>query len=127
MAQQLERTDPPRRTSAAQAGDFRHLHPDRKYVLANPVDYLHGLQVHLDNDWQKVNGKSDKERVVGGKVEDNGDVTYQGLILIWLKAAEWEAREEGKKHLRQSREAKKHAPGGLDGIVKLDGKPAQNM
>jgi hypothetical protein len=130
MAQQvIERADPrPRNYVPGQAGQLKAgtTQANRKYLLANPADNLQGLTFHLDTGWHKVNGKKDgdPERVISGKVEANGDVTFQGQVLIWIELEEWEAREEYKRQAMAAREARKAAPGGLDGVMSAEGEPA---
>jgi len=124
---QAERVDPKnRRVSPQDVGNLRFGRPDRKYMLANPNDDLFGLQMHLDTGWEKVNGQSEKERIVAGRVEGNGLVTFQGQVLIWLPMEEWNAREAEKKARNQAREAKRKAPGGEFGVRDAEGNPAQD-
>ena len=124
---QAERVDPKnRRVSPQDVGNLRFGRPDRKYMLANPNDDLFGLQMHLDTGWEKVNGQSEKERIVAGRVEGNGLVTFQGQVLIWLPMEEWTAREAEKKARNQAREAKRRAPGGEFGVRDAEGNPAQD-
>jgi len=124
---QAERVDPKnRRVSPQDVGNLRFGRPDRKYMLANPNDDLFGLQMHLDTGWEKVNGQSEKERIVAGRVEGNGLVTFQGQVLIWLPMEEWNAREAEKKARNQAREAKRRAPGGEFGVRDAEGNPAQD-
>jgi len=87
----------------------------------------HGLQIHLDSGWEKVNGRKDgdPERVFGGGVDANGLVTWNGQVLIWLDKTEFGAREEEKAVLRNAYERKRNSPGGIDGVTDADGKPAQ--
>jgi len=127
MATAQERVDPKnRRVSPQDVGNLRFGRPDRKYMLANPNDDLFGLQMHLDTGWEKVNGQSEKERIVAGRVEGNGLVTFQGQVLIWLPMEEWNAREAEKKARNQAREAKRKAPGGEFGVRDAEGNPAQD-
>jgi len=127
MATAQERVDPKnRRVSPQDVGNLRFGRPDRKYMLANPNDDLFGLQMHLDTGWEKVNGQSEKERIVAGRVEGNGLVTFQGQVLIWLPMEEWNAREAEKKARNQAREAKRRAPGGEFGVRDAEGNPAQD-
>jgi hypothetical protein len=121
------RNDPrPRLSRLQMAGQVDNKREDRQYVLANPSDELCGLPIHLDDGWQKISAKDDKERVIGGRVEKNGDVTFRGQVLVWLDKAEYESREADKRALVAVRNNKKVGPGGLDGVVDAQGKPAQN-
>jgi len=127
MATAQERVDPKtRRVSPQDVGNLRFGNPNRKYMLANPNDDLFGLQMHLDTGWEKVNGQSEKERIIAGRVEGNGLVTFQGQVLIWLPMEEWNAREAEKKARNQAREAKRKAPGGEFGVRDAEGNPAQD-
>ena len=124
---QTERVDPKtRRISPQDVGNLRFGNKDRKYMLANPNDDLFGLQMHLDSGWEKVNGQSEKERVIGGRVEANGFVTFQGQVLIWLPLEEWLVREGIKRERNKAREAKRRAPGGEFGVRDAEGNPAQD-
>ena len=124
---QAERVDPKtRRVSPQDMGNLRNGRPDRRYMLANPNDDLFGLQIHLDTGWEKINGASEKERIVGGRVEANGLVTYQGQVLIWLPLEEWTEREALKKGRNQAREAKRKTPGGEFGVTDALGHPVQD-
>ena len=128
MATAQERVDPKtRRVSPQDVGSLRFGNPNRKYMLANPNDDLFGLQMHLDTGWEKVNGQSEKERIIAGRVEGNGLVTFQGQVLIWLPMEEWNAREAEKKARNQAREAKRKAPGGEFGVRDAEGNPAQDV
>lgn len=128
MATAQERVDPKtRRVSPQDVGNLRFGNPNRKYMLANPNDDLFGLQMHLDTGWEKVNGQSEKERIIAGRVEGNGLVTFQGQVLIWLPMEEWNAREAEKKARNQAREAKRKAPGGEFGVRDAEGNPAQDV
>ena len=127
-AAQAERVDPRlRRVNPGQAGQVRNGRADRVYKLANPSDMNHGLQIHLDSGWEKINGRKDgdPERVFGGGVDANGLVTWNGQVLIWLDKTEFDAREEEKAVLRNAYERKRNSPGGIDGVTDADGKPAQ--
>ena len=125
---QAERVDPKtRRVSPQDVGNLRFGNPNRKYMLANPNDDLFGLQMHLDTGWEKVNGQSEKERIIAGRLEGNGLVTFQGQVLIWLPMEEWNAREAEKKARNQAREAKRKAPGGEFGVRDAEGNPAQDV
>jgi hypothetical protein len=97
------------------------------YKLANPGDMNHGLQIHLDSGWEKVNGRKDgdQERVFGGNVDASGLVTWNGQVLIWLDKAEFDEREAEKAVVRRAYEAKRNSPGGIDGVIDAQGKPAQ--
>lgn len=128
MATAQERVDPKtRRISPQDVGNLRFGNPNRKYMLANPNDDLFGLQMHLDTGWEKVNGQSEKERVIGGRVEGNGMVSFQGQVLIWLPLEEWHAREAEKAQRNRAREAKRRAPGGEFGVKDAEGNPAQDV
>ena len=128
MATAQERVDPKtRRISPQDVGNLRFGNPNRKYMLANPNDDLFGLQMHLDTGWEKVNGQSEKERVIGGRVESNGMVSFQGQVLIWLPLEEWQAREAEKAQRNRAREAKRRAPGGEFGVKDAEGNPAQDV
>ena len=128
MATAQERVDPKtRRISPQDVGNLRFGNPNRKYMLANPNDDLFGLQMHLDTGWEKVNGQSEKERVIGGRVEGNGMVSFQGQVLIWLPLEEWQAREAEKAQRNRAREAKRRAPGGEFGVKDAEGNPAQDV
>jgi len=128
MATAQERVDPKtRRISPQDVGNLRFGNPNRKYMLANPNDDLFGLQMHLDTGWEKVNGQSEKERVIGGRVEGNGMGSFQGQVLIWLPLEEWQAREAEKAQRNRAREAKRRAPGGEFGVKDAEGNPAQDV
>ena len=128
MATAQERVDPKaRRISPQDVGNLRFCNPNRKYMLANPNDDLFGLQMHLDTGWEKVNGQSEKERVIGGRVEGNGMVSFQGQVLIWLPLEEWQEREAEKAQRNRAREAKRKAPGGEFGVKDAEGNPAQDV
>ena len=128
MATAQERVDPKtRRISPQDVGNLRFGNPNRKYMLANPNDDLFGLQMHLDTGWEKVNGQSEKERVIGGRVEGNGMVSFQGQVLIWLPLEEWQASEAEKAQRNRAREAKRRAPGGEFGVKDAEGNPAQDV
>ena len=128
MATAQERVDPKtRRISPQDVGNLRFGNPNRKYMLANPNDDLFGLQMHLDTGWEKVNGQSEKERVIGGRVEGNGMVSFQGQVLIWLPLEEWQARVAEKAQRNRAREAKRRAPGGEFGVKDAEGNPAQDV
>jgi len=96
-------------------------------MLATPNHARFGLQMHLDTGWEKVNGQSEKERVIGGRVESNGMVSFQGQVLIWLPLEEWQAREAEKAQRNRAREAKRRAPGGEFGVKDAEGNPAQDV
>lgn len=127
-----KRADPrPRTNNPGLPGQLRNGRPDRAYLLANPSDDRFGLAMHLDSGWSKVmtsgGGKDgDKERVHSGRIESDGSVTYQGQVLIWLDREEYDRREKTKQSLVKARDARKLAPGGPDGIVNTEGKPASN-
>jgi hypothetical protein len=130
QAQGIERVDPrPRSVSRGQAGTLKFGRVDRAYLLANPNDDIHGLQFHLDSGWRKINGgkDGDKERVHSGRVDANGEVSYQGQVLIWIEKEEYDARQADMRATIKAREAKKQAPGGIDNIVDAQGKLAQNI
>jgi hypothetical protein len=97
------------------------------YKLANPNDSVHGLQIHLDTGWEKVNGRKDgdPERVFGGTVDPNGTVSFSGQVLIWLDKVEFNEREAEKATLRNARERQRNSPGGIDGVTDADGRLAQ--
>ena len=125
-----KRADPrARQYNPGVSGQIRHNRPDRAYLLANPMDNLHGLAMHLDSGWHKVNGgkDGDKERVHSGKTEANGDVTFEGQVLIWIEKDEYDFRMQRRQELIDAREAKIRAPGGIDSVIDVDGNPAQNM
>jgi hypothetical protein len=110
-------------------GTLRNGRPDRKYLLANPQDQLHGLPILLDRGWQKVNGgkDGDKERVNGGKGEADGSVSFQGQVLVWISLDDWNDQQEYKRSLEQARHAKSRAQGGIDGIRDVDGNLAEDI
>jgi hypothetical protein len=97
------------------------------YKLANPGDPNHGLQIHLDTGWEKVNGVKggDPERIFGGNVDANGLVSFNGQVLIWLDKVEFNEREAEKAVIRQAREVRRNSPGGIDGVTDANGAPAQ--
>jgi len=124
------RADPRKRPLVStQAGTLRFGRPDRKYKMANPNDPIHGLQIHLDRGWEKVNGSKDgdKERVNGGKVEANGTVSFQGQVLVWIPLEVFEADQDAKRQALQARHAKSRGKGGIDGIVDVEGNPASDF
>lgn len=129
------RIDPPTRTfKPGQSGQLTHGRPDRKYLLANPIDNLHGLRSKLDSGWQLVNGRpdGDKERVHSGSVDANGMVTFQGQVLIFMPLQEFEEQQRYKRELMLARHAKSRGPGGIDGVRSVadsehpQGVPAQD-
>lgn len=122
------RKDPrPRRRGRGQDGQVKNKLPDRAYILANPAETRFGLTKKLEEGWTKVNHKSgDKERVFCGKLEDNGDVTFEGQVLLWLDKEEHEARLADGQEVVKSRDAKAKSPGGIDGVRGVDGRMAQN-
>lgn len=125
-----KRADPrPRTNNPGLPGHLLHRRNDRAYLLANPNDNIFGLAMHLDSGWTKVNGgkDGDKERVHSGKVEADGTVSFQGQVLIYLEKADYDRREAAKHALTEQRTAMKKAPGGPDGIVDVDGTPAQDQ
>lgn len=117
-----KRADPPkRRLMTIDVGQVRNGRPDRKYMLANPNDDIHGLQMKLDQGWQKVNGgkDGDRERINGGRVEPSGLVTFQGQVLIWIDRAEFDGLQAEKLSLIEARHAKSRGKGGIDGLPNL--------
>ena len=130
MAQEqtTKRVDPKtRRCSPGQAGHLRDKNPEYKYLLANPADDLHGLQMHIDTGWEKVHSSSDKVRVIGGKVDANGTVSFQGQVLIRIPLEEYEARQADIANAMKARENRRNGPGGIDGVTDAQGKLAQNI
>lgn len=123
-AAQETRKDPRPRYQPGEVGNIKNGRPDRRYKLANPNDDLHGLAMHIDTGWEKVSAKSDKERIIGGREEANGSVTYQGQVLLWLPTDEYEAREQEKRDRINAREQKRATPAGEFGLHDADGKPA---
>ena len=79
--------------------------------------------------WEKINGRKDgdKERIAGGRVDENGTVSFNGQVLIWLPKDEHDAREADKQSLMKAREKQRNSPGGIDNVVDADGRPAQKM
>lgn len=117
-----KRADPPkRRFVMAVAGQVKNGRPDRKYLLANPNDEIHGLPIKLDQGWTRVNGNKDgdKERVNGGKVEADGRVTFQGQVLLFMPLEEYEARQAEMQELVKARHEKSRGKGGIDGLPGL--------
>ena len=127
--QQAEpRKDPkPRRRGRGQDGQVKNQQPDRAYIMANPAESRFGLAKKLEEGWTKVNHKSgDKERVFCGKLEDNGDVTFEGQVLIWILKEDHDSRLADGQEIVRAREAQSKAPGGIDGVRGADGRLAQN-
>lgn len=128
--QQAEsRKDPrPRRRGRGQDGQVQNKHPDRSYILANPAERRFGLAKKLEEGWTRVNHKSgDKERVFCGNLEDNGDVTFEGQVLLWLPKVEHEARLADGQEIVKARDAKAKSRGGIDGNLRgAQGQPAMN-
>jgi hypothetical protein len=127
---QAGRVDPKTlRLAPGQAGQLRNGRGDRAYKLANPLDENFGLQIHLDTGWEKINGgkDGDKERIAGGRVDDNGTVSFNGQVLIWLPKEEADGREADKMAVLRAREQKRNSPGGIDSVVDADGRLAQKM
>ncbi|HEY6008128.1 MAG TPA: hypothetical protein VIU40_07370 [Geobacteraceae bacterium] len=117
-----KRADPPkRRFVMAQAGQVKNGRPDRKYLLCNPNDEVHGLPIKLDQGWTLVNGgkDGDKERIFGGKVDANGMVTFQGQVLVWMALADFEALQAERLQLVDARTSKSRGKGGIDGLPGL--------
>ena len=123
-----QRKDPrPRRAPRAVDGTVTGQHPDRRYVLAYPSDISFGLTRFLEDGYKKVNAKSDKERVTCGRVEENGDVSYKGHILVWIDKEEFEARLADGQEVVKARMRKAKGPGGIDNVVSVNGKPAADF
>jgi hypothetical protein len=111
----------------ASAGLVKNKRDDRAYLYANPNDDLQGLSFHLDNGWHEINASKDKERANSGRQDANGRITFQGNVLIWLEKEEFDQRAKDRDALIRARDAKKRAPGGIDGIVDAQGVPASNI
>ena len=62
-----------------------------------------------------------------GRVEDNGDVSYKGHILVWIEQEEFEARLADGQDVVRARTQKAKGPGGLDNVVGASGKPAADF
>lgn len=131
MAQQQQeqpRKDPrARRRGKVVDGTVINQNPDRHYVLAHPGSERFGLTRHLEMGYVKVNGKTEKERVVCGRVEDNGDVTYMGHVLVWCPQEDYEADQADAKAIIEARSGKAKGPGGIDNVVGVNGKPAHDI
>lgn len=126
--QQPARKDPkPRRIRRQDEGSVTDQRPDRHYVLAYAADVSFGLSRHLTDGYVKVNAKSDKERVVCGRVEENGDVTWKGHVLVWIDRETWEANEAYAAEVVKARNGKAKGPGGIDNVVGVNGKPASDF
>jgi len=122
------RKDPKsRRPPRAAEGTVTNQHPERRYVLAYISDPSFGLSKHLEDGYTKVNGKTEKERVVCGRVEENGDVTYKGHCLVWIDREEYEARLDDGQAVIKARAGKASGPGGIDGVVGVNGRPAHDI
>lgn len=121
------RKDPRPRRSRGRIATVTNQRPDRRYVLVNPADQLSGLAKHLDDGWTKIDAKSDKERVSCGRVSPDGEVSFEGQILLWIDAEEYEARIQDAAQIVKARDAKAAAPGGIDNVKAVDGKLARNM
>jgi hypothetical protein len=129
QTQQAEsRKDPkPRRRGRGQDGQVKNRQPDRAYIMANPAESRFGLAKKLEEGWTKVNHKGgDKERVFCGKLEENGDVTFEGQVLLWISKDEHEAMLADAHDIVVARDAQAKQPGGIDGVRSADGRLAQN-
>jgi hypothetical protein len=123
-----QRKDPrSKRPPRAQDGTVTGQRPDRRYSLAYPSDISFGLTRLLEDGYHKVNAKSDKERVVCGREEPNGDISYKGHILVWIEKDEFEARLEDGQAVVKARMQKAKGPGGLDRVVGVTGKAASDF
>lgn len=119
-----QRKDPrPRRRGRGQDGQVKNQHPDRAYIFANPGESRFGLAKKLEEGWTRVNHKSgDKERVFCGKLEDNGDVTFEGQVLLWLPKEEQDARlADGQEIVRAQSQTHAKVQGSLNGGRGADG------
>jgi hypothetical protein len=134
MAQVQEQTkiaDPQtRRINTAVAGTLinKTANPERVYRLASPQDETQGLQFHLDIGWKKVNGRKDcdPERLVSGRVDPDGTVSFRGQVLLWLPKEENDALMGERKSLLSANEVRRNSGPGLDGVTDALGNPAQN-
>jgi hypothetical protein len=123
-----KRPDPrPRKHVPGLSGTVINTRPDRKYLLAYPNDPVTGLAGHLDNGWHRVNHREDKERIHSGSLDPNGDVTFQGMILIYIEKDIWDEIQEDKQAVLRAREAKSRGPGGIDNLMDVEGNPASNI
>jgi len=120
------RKDPrKRRWIPGVSGTVKNKEPDREYVMGNPNDQLFGLPRLLEDGWTKVNHTRDKERVHSGRLEENGDVSFQGQVLCWISKEDFQDRLDACQDVVKAREAKANRPGGIDGITGADGTPAK--
>jgi len=119
QAEKVKRADPTKRTLVPPTpGAVRNGRPDRKYMLANPGDEIHGLAMKLETGWTAIDGgpDKDKERIFGGAVDpNNGRVTFQGQVLIWKPLDVWTAEQNQKRALERARIAKSRSKNGLEG------------
>ena len=126
--QEPARKDPKtRRRVPGMSGTVKNQDPSRAYVFANPNDHLFGLARHIDDGWTKVNAARDKERAYAGRVEENGDVSFEGQILLWIDKDEQQAMLDDAQAIVKAREAKAKRPGGIDSVVGVNGKLAENI
>jgi len=123
------RKDPKLRRGRSKAveGTVTNQREDRHYVLAQATDQSFGLIRHIENGYHKVNAQTDKERVVCGRVEPNGDVVFQGHVLVWIEKDLYEEDLAGAKAIMDARSKKSKGPGGVDNVVGVNGKPAHDI
>lgn len=121
-----KRVDPPRRQriKAQDMGIVLNQSTERKYLLANPTCEHTGLQPMLTMGWYRVNHNSDPERIAGGRLETNGDVTWKGQVLIWLPIEEYNEIIGQQRDIMRAREATRDRPGGMVGAQDFKGRPA---
>ena len=128
QAAEAPRKDPrPRRRIPGMSGTVKERRPDREYVFANPNDHLFGLSRHIDDGWTKINKDRDKERAYAGRVEENGDVSFEGQILLWIDKAEYQEMLDDAQAIVKARDAKAKRPGGIDSVVGVNGKLAADI
>lgn len=121
------RKDPRPRRARGKIATVLHQNPDRRYVMANPADTRFGLSKHLEDGWTKIDAKSDKERISCGRVSPDGEVSFEGQVLLWIDKEEYEARIQDAEQIVKARDRQAAAPGGIDNVKAVDGKLARNM
>jgi hypothetical protein len=96
----------------------------KRYFIANPTDQSTGLglQACLDDGWKRVNHKRSPERLRGGAIQDSGDVTWKGQVLLWMTDEEYAAYRADIEAARRDMVQRLGTP-----VVDETGKPATDM
>jgi hypothetical protein len=102
---------------------------DRRYFIANPTDEHTscGMKACLDVGWIRADHRKDKERLHSGSVQDNGDVTWKGQVLLWLPKEKYERIYAEVTQATAELAVRTHGPGGHNGVVDVTGKLATDM